>query len=133
MKAKPVKKVKVTLSNRRPWGRLDDGTKEKIVSEVRSGLLSKRAAGRKYGLPKSTIGNWLDKNNLAILLSPDTSSGLVEMSESQEAKLLKKKIDELNRALANAQLKNIALETMIEVAERELKIKIRKKRGTKQS
>ena len=57
MKAKPVKKVKITLSNRRPWGRLDDGTKEKIVSEVRSGLLSKRAAGRKYGLPKSTIGN----------------------------------------------------------------------------
>lgn len=55
------------------------------------------------------------------------------MSESQEAKLLKKKIDELNRALADAQLKNIALETMIEVAESELKIKIRKKRGTKQS
>lgn len=133
MKAKSAKKVKVTLSNRKPWGRLDESTKEKIISEIGSGLLSRRAAARQYGLPHSTIGKWQDKHNLAILLSPQTSNELVTMSESQEAKLLKKKIDELNRALADAQLKNIALETMIEVAESELKIKIRKKRGTKQS
>lgn len=133
MKAKSVKKAKGILSNRKPWGRLDERTKEKILSEIRGGLLTRRAAARKYGLPNSTIGKWQDKHNLAILLNPQTFNEPVAMSESQETKLLKKKIDELNKALAVAQLKNIALETMIEVAESELKIKIKKKRGTKQS
>jgi hypothetical protein len=55
------------------------------------------------------------------------------MTESQESKLLLRKIEELTKALGHAQLKNIALETMIEVAESDLHIKIRKKRGTKQS
>ncbi len=39
----------------------------------------------------------------------------------------------LTKALAEAELKISGLQTMIEVAEQELKIKIRKKRGTKQS
>ncbi|WP_256005059.1 hypothetical protein [Pedobacter deserti] len=56
MKAKSVKKAKVTLSNRKPWGRLDERAKEKILSEIDSGLLSRRVAARKYGLPNSTIG-----------------------------------------------------------------------------
>lgn len=133
MKAKTEKTIKPTIASRKPWGRLDEETKTKIVSEVNNGLLSERAAGRKYGLPKSTIGMWRDKHNLAILLSPKTQDGLLAMEESKETKLLKKKIEELTRALADAQLKNVALETMIEVAESELKIKIRKKRGTKQS
>ncbi|WP_235526058.1 hypothetical protein, partial [Pedobacter sp. Leaf216] len=55
------------------------------------------------------------------------------MDKNQETKLLKKKIDELTKALADAQLRNVGLETMIEVAESELKINIRKKRGTKRS
>ncbi|RZK68573.1 MAG: hypothetical protein EOO85_24045 [Pedobacter sp.] len=70
MKAKSVKKVKVTLSNRKPWGRPDESTKEKIASEIGSGLLSRRAAARQYGLPHSTIDKWQDKHNLAILLNP---------------------------------------------------------------
>lgn len=59
MKAK-TEKSKPTIASRKPWGRLDEETKAKIVSEVNNGLLSERAAGRKYGLPKSTIGMWRD-------------------------------------------------------------------------
>lgn len=126
-------KEKTTIASRKPWGRLDEETKAKIVGEVSSGLLSERAAGRKYNLPKSTIGLWVEKHNLAILVHSNTSNEFSAMDEAQETKLLKKKIDDLTKALADAQLKNVALETMIEVAESELKIKIRKKRGTKQS
>jgi hypothetical protein len=39
----------------------------------------------------------------------------------------------LTKALAEAELKISGLQTMIQVAEEEFKIKIRKKRGTKQS
>ena len=133
MKAKAEKTVRPTIADRKPWGRLNEETKAKIISEISSGLLSDRAVGRIYGLPKSTIGKRHDKHNLAILLSPQIPDGPLAMDQSQESKLLKKKIEELTKALSDAQLKNVALETMIEVAESELKIKIRKKRGTKQS
>jgi hypothetical protein len=46
---------------------------------------------------------------------------------------LNKKIQQLTKELENAKLKIISLETMITVAEDDLKIKIRKKRVTKQS
>ncbi|RZM24782.1 MAG: hypothetical protein EOO88_21655 [Pedobacter sp.] len=126
-------KDKTKIATRKPWGRLSDDLKEKIICEIKSGMLSQRAAGRKYGLPSSTIGKWMEKHNLAILVHSKTSYELSAMDENQETKLLKKKIDELTKALADAQLRNVGLETMIEVAESELKINIRKKRGTKRS
>ena len=47
MKAKAIKKTKVTIQNRQPWGRLDEKTKEKIVEELQSGLLSQRGGKSK--------------------------------------------------------------------------------------
>jgi len=126
-------KDKTKISSRKPWGRLSVDIKDKIVREIKSGMLGQRAAGRKYGLPSSTIGLWVEKHNLAILAHTETSNEPSAMDENQETKLLKKKIDELTKALADAQLKNVGLQTMIEVAESELKINIRKKRGTKRS
>ncbi|WP_316809943.1 hypothetical protein [Pedobacter heparinus] len=81
-------KDKTKIATRKPCGRLGDDVKEKIVCEVNSGILSKRAVGRKYGLPPSTIGNWLEKRNLAILVHSKTSNILSAMDENQETKLL---------------------------------------------
>ena len=50
-----------------------------------------------------------------------------------DSKAMKRKIHELTRALEHAQLKISSLETLIKVSEEDLQIKIRKKRGTKQS
>ncbi|WP_461791263.1 hypothetical protein [Pedobacter sp.] len=94
-----AKTIKPTILSRKPWGRLDEETKIKIVSEVNNGLLGERGAGWKYGLPKSTIGKWRDKHNLVNLLSPKTQGGLLVMNESKDSKLLKKKIEELPRRL----------------------------------
>ena len=106
MKAKTEKTVKPTIAARKPWGRLNEETKAKIVSEISSGLLSERAAGRKYGLPKSTIGKWHDKHNLANLLSPKIPDGPLAMDESKESKLLKKKIEELTLYLIDMKKEN---------------------------
>ncbi len=86
-------KDKTIIATRKLWGRLGEDVKEKIVCEVNSGMLSKRAAGRKYGFPPSTIGNWLEKHNLAILVHSRISNVLSAMDENQETKLLKKKIE----------------------------------------
>ena len=133
MKTKAIIKEKVTLENRKMWGRLDENTKSNILKELKSGLIGQREASRRYGIPRTTIIHWQGKDNLVTLLNAQSSQKPSAMTESQESKLLISKIEELTNALAHAQLKNIALETMIEVAESDLHIKIRKKRGTKQS
>ncbi|MBC9813065.1 hypothetical protein H9Y05_11355 [Crocinitomicaceae bacterium CZZ-1] len=46
---------------------------------------------------------------------------------------LKERINQLEKALLNSELRATAYETMIEIAEKELKINIRKKSNTKQS
>lgn len=56
------------------------------------------------------------------------------MTEKEKAKLeaAHKRMRELEKQLEDAQMKNIALETMIDIAEEQLKISIRKKSGPKQ-
>ncbi|TSJ36498.1 hypothetical protein FO440_21950 [Mucilaginibacter corticis] len=96
-------------------------------------MISCLGASRKYRVPRNTIKAWAGKLNLTTLLSAENSSTLPGMTQSQESKLLIKKINELTKALELSQLKNLALETNIELAESDLYIKIRKRRGTKQS
>ena len=60
---------------------------------------------------------------------------LPPMSEKQKQNLaaLQQRNKDLERALQDANLMILALNTMIDVAEKDFKISIRKKRGTKQS
>ena len=134
MKAIPLKSKKaVVLSKRRPFQRVDEKTKLKIVEEIKSGLISCKGASRKYRIPRNSIKAWAGKFNLTTLLNEEIPSQPSEMTQNQESRLLLRKIHELTKALELSQLKNIALETMIEVAESDFHIKIKKKRGTKQS
>jgi len=134
MKAIPTKKKKAAIIVRRkPFDKVEEQTKIKIVEEIKTGMISCLGASRKYRVPRNTIKAWAGKLNLTTLLNANNTSALPGMTQSQESKLLINKIHELTKALELSQLKNLALETMIEVAESDLKIKIRKKRGTKQS
>lgn len=53
--------------------------------------------------------------------------------QKQDLQALKQRNAELEQALQDANLMILALNTMIEVAEKELKLSIRKKSGTKRS
>jgi BMFP domain-containing protein YqiC len=66
--------------------------------------------------------------------SEELQVSLTIMSSKERAdnKELEKRIKELEKQLEKARMKNIALNTLIDVAETELKIPIRKKPGTKQ-
>lgn len=77
-----------------------------------------------YEIPKKwTSFKKLNSDNMA--KSKEESSG--EILQMQE------KIKHLEKALLNSELRATAYETMIEIAEKELKINIRKKSNTKQS
>ncbi len=66
--------------------------------------------------------------------APEIDITLPVMSEKEKQKLdlALKRLKEMEKQLEDAQMKNIALETMIDIAEEQLKIKIRKKSGPKQ-
>lgn len=130
MKIKIKKKPVPTLENRKLFGRLDEATKSKILKEINDGLIGQRQASKKYNIPRTTIILWQRKVNYRTLLDTNDDQ---DMTVNQGSKFLLDKIQSLTKALEQARLKNVMLETMIEVAESELCIKIRKKRGTKQS
>jgi hypothetical protein len=77
-----------------------------------------------YDIPKK----W---NKIAIQTTQDMAKS--KNQYSVENSQLKEKIAELEKALINSELRSTAYETMIEIAEKELKINIRKKSNTKQS
>lgn len=55
-----TKTKEVTIKNRKPWERLTEVEKKRIVREVNSGLLGQRAAARKYGLSRNSVSAWID-------------------------------------------------------------------------
>jgi len=104
-----------------------------IVRAIVQGRLTRQEAQQQYNIKcASTIRNWLrtfrEENKETLIPSPAAMKDKKKpvTTESEEIKALKK-------ALAASQLKVAALETMVDIAERELKIDIRKKSGAKQS
>lgn len=109
-----------------------EDVKRKIVGEIKSGFHSHRTAAKIYGISRNTINSWVIQDSLLPLIRP-TQKPMKEPNESSKIKLLSKQVLELQKALEKANLKINGLETLIQVSEEELKIKIRKKPGAKQS
>jgi transposase len=101
-----------------------------IVRSIVQGRMTIREAQLQHGIKANdTIRGWLrtfSKETLTPSPAAMKDKKKPTTTESEEIKALKK-------ALAASQLKVAALETMVDIAERELKIDIRKKSGAKQS
>jgi len=115
-------------------GRYSEALKRQVVREVETGGISQSEASRRYGiLGHSTVMKWCRRygNNPTYRTSGVRSRNMNE----QEIELLRmqNEIKELRRELADSRFRNTVLETLVDVAERELKIPIRKKYGAKQS
>ena len=109
------------------------GERSKAVREIRSGLITIEQAMVKYQIRrKKTIMAWMQENT-SDLVGHSPSLMPKNEKEAEELDAIKARCLELETALANAILKNASLETLIDVAEKELKIDIRKKSGTRQS
>jgi predicted nucleic acid-binding Zn-ribbon protein len=133
MKNYPKSYVKIEPKSRDPYLRRTEGEMIKIVKEIESGLISIRTACFKYGLCRNTLKLFITKLSIRTLGDDFSTQIRSRMNDSQKESTLNKKIQQLTKELEYAKLKIISLETMIAVAEDDLKIKIRKKRGTKQS
>ena len=104
-----------------------------VVQDYLTGNLSYGQIVKKYGLrDREQIKWWVryyrQNTDLPIVSLPPMTE-----AEKQEKQALEKRIRELEARLKEAQLKGLALDTMIDVAEEMFDIDIRKKPGTKQS
>lgn len=75
-------------------------------------------------MTRLSVGSLVDKTNAIVSSSKE---------EDKKAQEYKQQIRQLEKALEYANLKILGLETMINVTEEDLQIKIRKKPGTKRS
>lgn len=106
-----------------------DSLKREIIREVELGLLSKIEARRKYNIPgSSTIIGWMRKFDG----KPSEYSKNMDYKKSDKDDLIKR-IKELERKLEDEQIRSEGLSRMIDIAEEQLKVSIRKKSITKQS
>lgn len=102
-----------------------------LVAEIDSGRMTVAQAQEKFNLPghaANLINSWRKKYGSGIVITLPAMTA----REKQEKERLKKRIKELEKALEDAQLKNIGMETLIDVAEDKFNIPIRKKLGAKQ-
>lgn len=105
----------------------------RIVMEIQSGTIGIRAASRKHKICRPTLQKWISRLSV-INLGEDLSNKLLAaMTENKKIQALENKVIELTKALELSKLKVDGLQTMVKVAEEDFKIKIRKKRGSKQS
>jgi len=129
--------------------RFTDDEKHQIIQEVLSSGSTKRSIWKKYtgrDQEHGMILAWMRQfgYNSSISLSRSGYDTNFEQMTKRMAKTdsitdqenfenlrLKKRIDELEKQLKDAELKAIAFSTMIDIAEKELKIPIRKKYNTK--
>jgi transposase len=121
--------MKEPKTNPKSTNRYSVAFKMRIVEEVENGLLSTNEARKLYGIAgKSTIADWVERYGMNKRLERT----VYVMTHDEEIELirLRKENQRLQRALDDSQLKSIALESMIEVAEEKFHIEIKKKLGS---
>ena len=102
-----------------------------LVQEVESGEMSIAEAKERFKLPlhfSTLYKHWQKKYSEEIIVSLP----LMKAKDRVENQKLEQRIKELEKELELAQMKNVALNTMIDIAEQEYKLEIRKKSGPKQ-
>ena len=109
--------------------------KLKVVSEILQKKLTKAEARRQYSIKgHSTICKWIKK--YGYLFDVKQTNGIIMQEQNATIKEYKKKIAELEKALSkkNTEFEDKALEArlwkrMVELAEKEFNIKIKKNSG----
>lgn len=140
--------TKITLQRR--IFHFTDDEKHQMIQEMLASGCTKRAIWKKYTGRNDEHGKILDwmrqfgyNSSISLRRSAFESNfeymakrksvktASVPEQESFENLRLKKRIADLEKQLKDAELKAIAFSTMIDIAEKELKIPIRKKYNTK--
>lgn len=104
--------------------------KMQVVEEVENGLITVEGARKLYNIPgKGTIAEWVEKYGI----NQRINKAVYVMTKTEELELirLKKEVKRLQTALDDSQLRNLALETLVELAEEKYGLDLKKNYGAK--
>lgn len=104
-----------------------------VAQEYATGDLSHSQLAQKHGITIDQVRHWKSRFGDDLVERTIPSAPTMTPAEQQAQDDLKKQNEELAKKLAYANLKITGLEMMIDIAETELDIDIRKKSGTKPS
>ena len=130
----PVKKEIIRIKQVKSSRSYNEKLKIRVVQEITSGLLSQRAAALKYVINRKTVDSWvtsLSHNNMRPM--EIAKNAMIDTNEELKVRVLSKQVMDLTKELEKAKLTIVGLQTIIEVSEQDLNIKIKKKPGAKQS
>ncbi len=122
------------------YGSYSEEVKKQAVFKVLSGELRKSEARQRYGIAGSTtLDKWLEKYGHGILSEHKELLSQMGTRKKKEAvkvempelEVLRRDLVEANKRVRAAELRAEAYSLMIDLAEKELKVAIRKKSATK--
>lgn len=121
-------RVAPKVTEREELHKYEDSFRRWLGHEIHSGRMTIKRAIAELKIDEDAVYKIAQKYKPAVDIT------LPVMTEAEKKKLEKQqqRIKELEKKLEDAQVKNITLETLIDVAEKEFKIPIRKKPGAKQ-
>lgn len=113
--------------------RYSEGFKLKMLDELSTGKYSKREIYRTYGIPQSTLNDWIRKYERLDLMN--TRIMVENQDEITRIKLLQKEIEQLKKLVLKKDLEQMAQDAYLEVAAEMLGMKnvseLKKKLNTK--
>jgi transposase len=122
--------MKAKKTERTPYNRYSVAFKMQVVEEVENGLISAEAARKLYNIPgKATIAEWIDKYGM----NQRINKAVYIMTNDEEKELLslRKEVQRLKKALDDSHLKNLALESLVELVEENYGDDVKKNFGPK--
>ena len=118
-------KVKLSLTQRRIFS---DALKKKIIKDIERGKVSVLGVSREYQVSEQTVYRWLKK--FSTYLHPSTTLVMEMDSEQYRSKELEKKIAALEAALGRKQMEVDYLNKLIEIAQTDLGVDLKKNIST---
>jgi transposase-like protein len=97
------------------YNRYSVAFKMQVVEEVENGLITAESARKLYNIPgKATIGEWVEKYGI----NQRINKAVYVMTREEELEVLRlrKENRRLQKALDDSHLKNLALESLVEIA-----------------
>jgi len=98
--------------------RYSEAFKLKILSELSTGKYSKRTLSRLYGIPTSTMNEWIKKYDRKDLMN--TRIMVEDHDEISRLKTLQKEIEQLKKLLLKKDLELLANDSYLEVVAEQL-------------
>ena len=104
----------------------------KLIQELAAGLINEQQACEKYGITVILIRQWRKQYyDRKILPLQNIQPMKRKQSQTEKIKELEKQLKQTQKALQDEKVKSRAYEIMVDIAEKELSISIRKKSGAK--